>query len=54
VQFSNYQLDESVQARRISDHYMIRATASLPPATNDKACIPAPKDKAFRWCPPTG
>jgi endonuclease/exonuclease/phosphatase family metal-dependent hydrolase len=54
VQFSNYQLDESVQARRISDHYMIRATASLPPATTDKACIPAPKDKAFRWCPPSG
>lgn len=54
VQFSNYALDESTVSRRISDHYMIRSGVTLAPAGNDEACIPAPKDKAFIWCPPGG
>ncbi len=54
VQFSNYALDESTVSRRISDHYMIRAGVTLPPLGDNKACIPAPKDKAFIWCPPGG
>ncbi len=54
VQFSNYALDESTVARRISDHYMIRAGVTLPPLGDNKACIPAPKDDAFIWCPPGG
>ncbi len=54
VQFSSYALDESTVSRRISDHYMIRAGVTLPPLGDNKACIPAPKDKAFIWCPPGG
>ncbi|MBF4161889.1 endonuclease/exonuclease/phosphatase family protein [Nocardioides acrostichi] len=31
--FGNYSIDESVPARRISDHYYVSATASVPPAS---------------------
>ena len=54
VQFSGYQLDESTVSRRISDHYMIRADVTLSPSADNKACIPAPKDNDFMWCPPGG
>jgi hypothetical protein len=54
VQFSNYQLDESTVSRRISDHYMIRADVTLDPLGDNAACIPAPKDEDFIWCPPGG
>jgi hypothetical protein len=52
ITFSNYLRDTSTESRRLSDHFLIRATATLPAERSLKRCIPAPQDRAAVYCPP--
>jgi hypothetical protein len=52
VQFSSYLRDTSTTSRRLSDHYLIKATATLPAMRSLKRCIPAPHDPTAVYCPP--
>ncbi len=52
VAFSGYLRDTSTTSRRISDHFLIKATATLPPERSLKRCIPAPHDRSAVYCPP--
>jgi hypothetical protein len=52
VDFSGYVRDTSTEARRISDHYLIKAVATLPPERSLKRCLPAPHDRSAVYCPP--
>jgi endonuclease/exonuclease/phosphatase family metal-dependent hydrolase len=54
VQFSSYLRDTSTTSRRISDHFLIKATATLPPERSLKRCVPAPHDPTAVYCPPKG
>jgi hypothetical protein len=51
VGFSNYLRDTSTESRRISDHYLIKATATLPPERSLKRCLQAPHDASAVYCP---
>jgi hypothetical protein len=51
VDFSSYLRDTSTESRRISDHYLIKATATLPPERSLKRCIQAPHDRSAVFCP---
>ena len=52
VRFSSYLRDTSTTSRRISDHFLIKATATLPPMRSLKRCVPAPHDAGAVYCPP--
>ncbi len=52
VRFSSYLRDTSTTSRRISDHFLIKATATLPPLRSLKRCVPAPHDVGAVYCPP--
>jgi hypothetical protein len=52
VQFSDYLRDTSTTSRRISDHFLIKAKATLPAMRSLKRCLPAPRDPAAVYCPP--
>ena len=52
VGFSSYLRDTSTESRRISDHYLIKATATLAPERSLTRCIQAPHDAAAVFCPP--
>ncbi len=54
VQFTDYLRDMSTKSRRISDHPLIRTTATLPPMRSLRRCIQAPHDAAAVFCPPGG
>lgn len=54
VGFSGYLRDTSTESRRLSDHYLIKATATLPPLRSLKRCLPAPHDRGAVFCPPQG
>ena len=44
--------DTSTESRRLSDHYLIKATATLPALRSLTRCLPAPHDPAAVYCPP--
>jgi hypothetical protein len=52
VAFSGYLRDTSTTSRRISDHFLIKATATLPPERSLTRCIQAPHDRSAVYCPP--
>ena len=52
VRFSGYVRDTSTESRRLSDHYLIRATATLPALRTLTRCLPAPHDRGAVFCPP--
>lgn len=52
VQFSGYLRDTTTTSRRISDHFLIRTTATLPPERSLTRCLQAPHDAAAVYCPP--
>jgi hypothetical protein len=52
VDFSGYLRDTSTTSRRISDHFLIKATATLPAERSLKRCIQAPHDASAVYCPP--
>jgi len=52
VGFSQYLRDTSTESRRLSDHYLIKATATLPALRSLTRCLPAPHDPAAVYCPP--
>jgi hypothetical protein len=52
VRFSSYLRDTSTTSRRISDHFLIKATATLPPMRSLNRCVPAPHDAGAVYCPP--
>jgi hypothetical protein len=52
VAFSGYLRDTSTESRRISDHYLIKATATLPPERSLTRCLKAPHDRSAVYCPP--
>ena len=52
VEFSSYLRDTSTTSRRLSDHFLIKATATLPPMRSLKHCVPAPHDAGAVYCPP--
>jgi hypothetical protein len=52
VTFSGYLRDTSTESRRISDHYLIKATATLPPERSLTRCLKAPHDRSAVYCPP--
>jgi hypothetical protein len=53
VSFSNYLRDTSTESRRLSDHFLIKATATLPPQrTSFRRCVRAPHDRHAVYCPP--
>lgn len=52
VAFSGYLRDTSTESRRLSDHYLIKATATLPPERSLKRCVAAPHDRSAVFCPP--
>jgi hypothetical protein len=52
VRFSGYLRDTSTESRRLSDHYLIKSTATLPAMRSLKRCLPAPHDPASVYCPP--
>ena len=52
VGFSGYLRDTSTTSRRISDHFLIKATATLPAERSLTRCIPAPHDASAVYCPP--
>jgi hypothetical protein len=52
VRFSGYLRDTSTASRRLSDHYLIKATATLPAARSLTRCVAAPHDPAAVFCPP--
>jgi hypothetical protein len=52
VQFSSYLRDTSTESRRLSDHYLIKATATLPAMRSLTRCVPAPHDPTAVFCPP--
>jgi len=52
VRFSGYLRDTSTESRRLSDHYLIKATATLPAMRSLKRCLQAPHDHGAVFCPP--
>lgn len=52
VTFSGHLADWSTRDREISDHEMIRATATIAPRADDPACVTRKVDGTKRWwCP---
>jgi len=54
VGFQSYLRDTSTEARRLSDHFLIKATATLPRERSLKRCLQAPHDSSAVFCPPSG
>jgi len=52
VSFSGHVADWSTRDRQISDHEMIRTSASIAPRTDDPSCITRKvRGKKLHWCP---